>query len=355
MVHPTTEDIAKKLGISRGTVSRVLNNHGRVSEDTCRKVLEAVDQLNYSPNKAARALAMNRSFKIAVIFFSEPIYYWNHLQLGVNRAYDELKHFGLEVRCFITDIKRPEEQVSLMEQLANEDFDAIAVAPNDPLIMDEVIDKLSDKGLPILVFNSDVPSSKRFCYIGCNYVKGGRLAGELMGKMLNGSGKVAILTISNNIISIQQRIIGFREAIAEFPHIEMSGPYRLNRTGEDAYGFTRELVRQNDGLDGIFVSFGILDDVARALLDENKQGRIKVVGYDISESISEYLRQNIIHSVITHEPFTQGYISVKILYRLLYEGTRPAQTIINTRLEAVFKENLEYFTGEQEHYEILFK
>lgn len=68
----TTSEIAKKLGISRGTVSRVLNNHPNVKPETRQKVLDALKELNYTPNETARSLVMKKEFHIAVIVFSQP-------------------------------------------------------------------------------------------------------------------------------------------------------------------------------------------------------------------------------------------------------------------------------------------
>ena len=49
-------DIAKHLGISVSTVSRVINGKDRVSDETRKRVLQAVKELNYQPNEIARAL-----------------------------------------------------------------------------------------------------------------------------------------------------------------------------------------------------------------------------------------------------------------------------------------------------------
>ena len=71
----TTSEIAKKLGISRGTVSRVLNNHPNVKPETRKRVLEALKELNYIPNETARSLVMQKEFHIAVIVFSQPAFF----------------------------------------------------------------------------------------------------------------------------------------------------------------------------------------------------------------------------------------------------------------------------------------
>ena len=61
------KDVAKVAGVSTATVSRVLANHSRVKEQTRRKVMEAVEQLNYRPNLVARSLRVQKSAKIGLV------------------------------------------------------------------------------------------------------------------------------------------------------------------------------------------------------------------------------------------------------------------------------------------------
>lgn len=63
---PSINDVAKKAGVSRQTVSRALNNQTRISESTRRRVLKAAEDLDYHPNTAARTLSMRRSHKLEV-------------------------------------------------------------------------------------------------------------------------------------------------------------------------------------------------------------------------------------------------------------------------------------------------
>jgi len=58
---PTIEDIARLAEVSRGTVSRVLNNHPAVSDETRARVLEVIERLNYSPNYSARHMRTETS------------------------------------------------------------------------------------------------------------------------------------------------------------------------------------------------------------------------------------------------------------------------------------------------------
>ncbi|MFU8850207.1 LacI family DNA-binding transcriptional regulator [Micromonospora sp. SL1-18] len=79
-------DVARLAGVSHQTVSRVLNNHPSVRQETRERVLRAVDQLNYRPNALARGLATRRSKVIGVVSFDTILYGPAATLLGIERA-----------------------------------------------------------------------------------------------------------------------------------------------------------------------------------------------------------------------------------------------------------------------------
>ena len=63
----TLQDVARKAGVSMMTVSRVINNKGRISDQTRQRVLDVIEQLGYRPNRAARTLVTNQTFVVALV------------------------------------------------------------------------------------------------------------------------------------------------------------------------------------------------------------------------------------------------------------------------------------------------
>jgi LacI family transcriptional regulator len=109
----TLEDIALKAGVSRSTVSRVVNNHPNVSDDVRKRVQEVIKSTGYHPNLAARALASHRSWMIGLIlpqsvsfFFTDP--YYPHLTQGIAKACNQNDY---TLALFLVGNKDDEEKI----------------------------------------------------------------------------------------------------------------------------------------------------------------------------------------------------------------------------------------------------
>jgi LacI family transcriptional regulator len=113
MPNLTLEDIAKKAGVSRSTVSRVINHQPNVSEDVRARVWKVIDTTGYQPNVAARSLASQRSSMIGLVlphsvssFFVDP--YFPNLIQGIAQGCNKYDHtLGL----FLVATKEDEEKI----------------------------------------------------------------------------------------------------------------------------------------------------------------------------------------------------------------------------------------------------
>lgn len=348
----TTSELAKQLGISRGTISRVINNHPNVKEETRQRVQEALKEYSYTPNETARSLVMKKKFRLAVIVFSEPAFFWKQVECGVTTAHNELKSQGVAVDYFVTNILNPTEQINLIKRLPNEGYDGIAIAPNNPNLLSEEIEKLSDRGFPIVIINSEIPSVNQLCYIGCDYTQSGALAAELFSKVLTDSCQIVILTLKDSVNAIEQRITGFRKELSRHDNMRLKQICRFSRNAEGVYEEVRNLLNTNSDIDGIYVSFGALEQTAQALLDSKYQKKPIIVGYDLNDSIYDYLKSGAITATICHEPFNQGYFAIKILHRYINRGIIPSSSLMYNKLEVIFASNAKYYINEHMHLEM---
>ena len=109
----TLEDIARQAGVSRSTVSRVINDRPNVREDVRKRVLQVIEDTGYHPNAAARSLASQRSWTIGLIlphsvsfFFTDP--YYSHLTKGIAQACNQ---YDYTLALFLVASKQDEEGI----------------------------------------------------------------------------------------------------------------------------------------------------------------------------------------------------------------------------------------------------
>ena len=122
MADLTLEDIALQAGVSRSTVSRVVNESPNVRDDVRQRVLDVIEQTGYQPHAAARALASQRSGTIGLVLphsvsfvFTDP--YFSHLTKGIAQACNQ---YGLSMALFLVGTK--EDEHSIFPRLARKGF-----------------------------------------------------------------------------------------------------------------------------------------------------------------------------------------------------------------------------------------
>ncbi len=96
---PTINDVARVSGLSKKTVSRVLNNSPQVAESTRKRVSAVIEQLGFSPDPQARSLASKKSFVLGLVYDNPNALYISDIQKGVLRAcqgtgYELIMHPG---------------------------------------------------------------------------------------------------------------------------------------------------------------------------------------------------------------------------------------------------------------------
>ncbi|MFD8236212.1 LacI family DNA-binding transcriptional regulator [Streptomyces sp. NPDC059696] len=163
----TIGDVAARAGVGVGTVSRVLNNSRNVSEDTRERVLRVIRDLDYRPNRRARALSTGRTQSIAVIapFATEP---------SVVERLRGISHVlqGSDHDLTLLDVATPDQRDQRYRAAAGGDrFDgllAISLAPTD-----DDVEQLARAGLPTVLLDCEHPDLPR---VVIDDVRGGMLA-----------------------------------------------------------------------------------------------------------------------------------------------------------------------------------
>ncbi len=144
MTRVTITDVARAVGTSKKTISRVLNNDPNVSQSMRQRVAAVVAELNYRPLTSARSLATNRSFMIGLLYDNRSPSYIMEVQAGVLEAC-EAQHYSMMVQPLVSTAADFVERVE--DILSRHRPDGLILTP--PLTdHPQLLDCLHKQGVP---------------------------------------------------------------------------------------------------------------------------------------------------------------------------------------------------------------
>ena len=208
MRRVTIGDVARHAGVSRKTVSRVVNQEQNVSKDLRERVEKVVKQLNYVPDRQARSLRSGKSYHIAFAYESPSSYFVIGLVEGIRRS---CKANGYELILHETDAQGSQLVLGLLEFVERERLDGLLMMP--PMTDNEQL--LTALEQDEILFGRIVPGMPRD---GCiNVYATDRAAGyEMADHLLSlGHRRIAYISGHPDHLAMAERLHGVRERFAE--------------------------------------------------------------------------------------------------------------------------------------------
>jgi LacI family transcriptional regulator len=142
----TIEDVARAAGVSAMTVSRVINHGKNVRESTRAAVLEAIEQLKYSPNTAARSLAAGEATHIGLLYANPSASYLSQFLIGALHA---ARGAGVHLVIESCESEDADEQAQVTRRFATSDVEGVVLPP--PLSESEpILAELDALGIPVV-------------------------------------------------------------------------------------------------------------------------------------------------------------------------------------------------------------
>lgn len=326
-MKPTLKMIADYAGVSRGTVDRVVHGRPKVNAEKRRRVEEALRKFKYTPNAAARSLALKtRNVTIAVLLPPWTPYYRREISRGVGAAKESLKDYSLNVIEGYYDSDSPEDVVKGINAALEQGVNGLAVcAANTPPVRKRLLE-LTRGGLPVVTFNSDVPGCGQLGYVGPDDYRNGRIAAELLCKLLPRDARIFMVCSFREFESIRSRIDGFRAKTAElglayrdFPILETYERYEVTHKK------VLELLRGETGYDGMYVLSDSVAGAVDAVRDAGLAKRVRAVCHDLRDTTVAALREGAVDFTVDQNVFSQGVRPVSIIADFLLTGKRPEE------------------------------
>ena len=293
----------------------------------------------------AEAPADKKKLTIAVIPKGTTHEFWKSIHAGSLKAARELSAQGPEIEVIWKGPLREddrEQQIQVVEGFAAQGISGIVLAPLDDRALVRPVADAKRAGVPTVIIDSGLQSTDFVSFVATDNRKGGSLAAERMGQLLQGKGKVLLLRYAEGSASTNEREAGFLETMkAKFPEIELvSTDQYAGATRDTAKRASENLLnRFGDEVQGIFTpNESSTAGMLLALQDIGKAGKISFVGFDSSQAFIDALNAGQLHGIVVQNPFNMGYLGVRTMVASLQGAT--VEQKIDTGVMLVTKENM---------------
>lgn len=269
--RPKLEDVARLAGVSKTTVSRVLNNRGYLSEKTIQKVNDAMAALGYQPNIIARQLFQQKTYLVGLIFPTVNNPFFAQLEAEMERL---LYKRGYKVLMGNSQ-NDPDKEEDYLKQLLTHQVDGLIVGAHN-----QGLKEYSHHNLPIVsidrIMNDDIP------VVSSDNFQGGKLATE---KLLKRGCRYVVHTNGplNLNTPAQQRRLAYESVMEAHGLKPITYHIDFNISQEEKREVLRCIFEEHPLVDGIFASndtdAAILLSLAREYHREVPRD-LKIIGYD---------------------------------------------------------------------------
>lgn len=340
----TIKDIAKRAGVSRGTVDRVIHKRGKVAPYLHQRIENVIIELGYKRNVIASQLALNKSLHIAVLMPhpSEDIY-WSLPHLGIEQGVEDFAYMGIRTSLFYFNLAQPSSFENASKQIVLAEFDACIIAPIFKEEASVFLQKVHQSKLPIICINTEISIDIPYYYIGQASYQSGKLAGKLFDMCLSNPRKLAVVQIGQTFQHPEhyiQKEKGLHDYFTNYSKEILIHSIQLDDYSNEAYLQTDFENFENEfgPFDGYFISNSKSYRFIK-IANASQKARPIIIGFDLlSENITA-LQNDQIDFLINQNAKQQGTLAIRSIINHLIFG-QPIDSRQYVSLDIVVKENV---------------
>ena len=350
--RPTLGFIAKKLDISIATVSRALQDHPALTEETKARVIKIAKEVGYTPNLAARYLVSKRGLRIAVNTPHEISSVYDFVRQGIRDEAKPLAGIGLK----LVDYTFPhlgKGQRKAFEKALTDEVDGIIVVPGDPETLRIGFTQARKQKVPIVCLLTESPLAGKISTVAVNATSCGAMAGELMARLLPSKCSVAVTLGELKVTDHKEKFESFQRTVQmQNTGIRVHRAIENHESTFEAYEKTLTFLKKYPELKGLYISTGNGVPVLQAVEDAGMMGKINVLGTNLYDEVIHRIRKGDVLGTFYERPYSHGRIALRLLYEYLTVGTVPPSRIALEPL-LVMRGNLDSFVREEEMLQLL--
>ncbi len=323
---PTISDVAKRAGVANITVSRVLNGAENVNPVTRRRVEQAIQELGYLPNLAARSLRSGQTRTLALLVPDIGNPFWPSVARGIE---DAAQSGGYSIFLCNTD-ENPTKQRDYLFAVLQQRVDGVILAPCDPDAAS--LAPLREQGTPTVIIDRRV-DGWNVDTVYADSVSGAR---ALIQHLLNlGHTRIAALTGPAGVSTAADRLRGYRLAlheagIAAEPRLLRYGEYRTT----SGYQMAKDVLAAGLAPTAFFaanqaIALGVLDALTERGLDVPRD--VALVSFDDLPDVDHLFP---FLTVVAQSAYDMGLNAAQLLLSRMSAGValQPRHVVLPTRL-----------------------
>ncbi|GGH82393.1 DNA-binding LacI/PurR family transcriptional regulator [Pullulanibacillus pueri] len=324
----TIDDVAKKAGVSKTTVSRILNgDYSHSKEETKQRVIKTIKELNYRPNALAKGLKLMSTNIIGIVLSNLNNPFWSTVLEGVE---DTCHKLGYSLMICNSD-EDPKKEKHYIEEFQMRQVDGIVINPTVRNL--QLYQQLVQANYPLVVINRRLKDFSINQVIGDN-VQGSKLAVNHL--LDNGRKKIAVTVYKNPYVSTwKERVEGYREAmlINGFSAYDLR-ILEIDPLSKSIKQVTMDFLKRNHDTDAVYSTNNM---ITLELIDAIRQLNLKIpediaiVSYD-ETPWAKYLEPPL--TTVNQPGYEMGKIATQILVRSITEknAQRPETVVLKPKL-----------------------
>lgn len=358
---PTIKDVAERAGVSRGTVDRVINGRGGVYKPVHERVLKAVDELGYVPPRekhqqiiaeagytsplGKRQQTMSQEtfspLTLGVLLPNWTNSFHPDVLHGIQEARKELSAYQIKIIINECQSDDPMEADRLLDDLVSRGVKGLAVCTVNDALIEAKVNALAEQKIPVITFNSDLPNSKRIAFVGQNYKKSGRVAAELVSKLIPKTSFVLAMFGNLECERHRERMEGFTQRMQELNFsLDQIKVIETNNNYHTTYRMVSKTLEEKPDLAAIYMANQSVLGCAQALESAERAEKVRLVTHDMSDSTRMLLQSGRIDFTISQDFFRQGYLPLKCLHELLHLRKKTEADLTNAPINVFCSQNI---------------
>ncbi|HKE24515.1 MAG TPA: sugar ABC transporter substrate-binding protein [Bryobacteraceae bacterium] len=269
--------------------------------------------------------------------------WWQRVKAGAEGAANA--HPGVKLAVLAPEREvNIDQQVAILEDQITNHVAAMAVAPAGAAELIPVLDRAQAAGIPVVIFDTDVNWAGKQSFVGSDNRTAGHLAGAYIAKILDGKGKVAVIRGILGVMTHEDRVAGFQDAIHAAPGIECVAVQPANSERALAMNVMENYLTRYPDLRAVFASNDQMAlGAVEAIAARNLTGKIAVVGVDATYEAVRAVQAGRLAGDIAMHPEELGRSAVEVAIKAARGEPVDKRTDVGEAL--VTKENAAQFLG----------